>query len=47
LHDQPQSLDLGLSRGEGGAVGGKGPHHPVQRLYIVRQGRKIDVHGRL
>jgi hypothetical protein len=47
LHDQPQSLDFRLSRGERGAVGGKGPHHPLQRLHIVRQCRNVYVHERI
>jgi len=44
--DEPQPFDLGLRGGEAGAFGRQRPHHSLQRLYIVRQGRKIDVHGR-
>jgi hypothetical protein len=44
LHDQPQPFDLCLRLGEGGVIGGQRAHHSLQRLYIVRQGGKIDVH---
>jgi hypothetical protein len=28
----------------GGALGRQRAHHPLQSLYVVRQGSKIDVH---
>jgi hypothetical protein len=39
-------LDLPLRLSEVGPLGGQRPHYPLQRLYIVRQGGKIDVHAR-
>ena len=44
--DEMKPLDLGLCCGEGGALGRKRVHHPLQRRYIVRQCCKIDVHDR-
>jgi hypothetical protein len=36
LYDEPQTLDLGLRLGEGGAFSRKPAHHPLQRFHIVR-----------
>ncbi len=44
LNDQAEAFDLRLCFGEVDAFGRKRPHHPMQRLHIVRQGGKIDVH---
>ncbi len=44
LHDQTEPFDLGLCFAEAGHVGRECAHHPLQRLYIIRQGCKIDVH---
>jgi hypothetical protein len=45
LHDQPQPIDLRLRLGERRALGRKPAYHPLQRLHIVRQCRKIDLHA--
>ena len=45
LDDQLEAFDLGLRLGEVGPLGRQQSHHPVQRLNIVRQSGKIDVHG--
>jgi len=44
LNDEAEAFDLRLCFGEVDAFGRKRPHHPMQRLHIVRQGGKIDVH---
>jgi len=44
LYDQLQPFDLCLRLGEGGALCRKRAHHPPQRLYVVWQGGKVDVH---
>ena len=44
LDDQLEAFDLRLRLGESGPLGRKRSHHPVQRLNIVRQSGKIDVH---
>jgi hypothetical protein len=46
LNDEPKSFDLGLRFGEVGTLGCQRPHNLLQRLYIVRQSGKIDVHAR-
>ncbi len=44
LDDEVEPFDLGLRLAEAGALGRERAHHPLQRLHIVRQGSKIDVH---
>jgi len=44
LNDEAETFDLRLCFSEVGAFGRQRPHHPLQRLHIVRQGSKIDVH---
>src|SRR6202158_191959 len=44
LNDEPEAFDLRLRLGEVGAFGRKRPDHPLQRLDIVWQIGKIDVH---
>lgn len=44
LNDEPQPFDLRLRLGESGAFGRERPNYPLQRLHIVRQGGKIDIH---
>src|SRR5258705_7290300 len=44
LNDQPEAFDLRLRLSEVGAFGRERPHHPLQRLDIVWQIGKIDVH---
>jgi hypothetical protein len=44
LNDEPEAFDLRLRFGEAGAFGRERPDHPLQRLYIIWQGGKIDVH---
>jgi hypothetical protein len=39
-----EPFDLGLRFGEAGALGCERADHPLQRLYIVWQIGKIDVH---
>src|SRR5258708_3467599 len=49
LHDQPQTLDLGLRFAEGGPftqpIRLQVADQPMQRINIIRQGSKIEVHG--
>jgi len=45
LNNEPKPFDLGLRLSEVGTLGCQRPHYPLQRLYIVRQSRKIDVHA--
>lgn len=45
LNDEPEALDLGFGLSKGGAFGCERPDHPLQRLHIVWQSGKIDVHG--
>ena len=49
LHDQPQALDLALGLGQRGpfarAFRRQLADQPMQRINIIRQGSKIDVHG--
>src|SRR6266852_4693819 len=44
LNDEPETFDLRLRLREVGAFGRQRPDHPLQRLYIVWQIGKIDVH---
>ena len=44
LNNEPQAFDLGLRLREVGAFGRQRPHYLLQRLHIVRQCGKIDVH---
>ncbi len=44
LDDEMQPFDLRLRRAETGALGCKRAHQFLQRLNIIRQGGKIDVH---
>src|SRR6266849_6198452 len=44
LNDEPEAFDLRLRLSEVGAFGRKRPDHPLQRLDIVWQIGKIDVH---
>src|SRR5216683_3265759 len=44
LNDEPEAFDLRLRRSEVGAFGRERPDHPLQRLHIVWQIGKIDVH---
>src|SRR5216683_3508492 len=44
LNDEPEAFDLRLRLREAGAVGRQHPDHPLQRLHIVWQIGKIDVH---
>src|ERR1700730_1843989 len=44
LNDEPEAFDLRLRLSEVGAFGGERPDHPLQRLYIIWQSGKIDVH---
>src|ERR1700694_2311439 len=44
LNDEPEAFDLRLRRSEVGACGRERPDHPLQRLHIVWQIGKIDVH---
>src|SRR5258706_7441584 len=44
LNDEPEAFDLRLRLSEGGAFGRERPDHPLQRLHIVWQIGKIDVH---
>src|SRR6266851_7091534 len=44
LNDEPEAFDLRLRLSEVGAFGRKRPDHPLQRLDIVRQIGKIDIH---
>src|SRR5713226_8829501 len=44
LNDQPEAFDLRLRLREVGAFGREHPDHPLQRLHIVWQIGKIDVH---
>ena len=46
LHDQPQPLDLGLRLGRAVRSTASERTMPLQRLHIVRQSGKIDVHAR-
>lgn len=46
LDNEPKPFDLRLRLSEVGTLGCQRPHHLLQRLYIVRQGGKIDVHAR-
>jgi hypothetical protein len=46
LNDEPEPLDLCLCFSEVGAFRSERANHTLQRLYIVRQGGKIDVHER-
>ena len=41
LNDEPEAFDLRLRFG---ASSGERPDHPLQRLYIIWQSSKIDVH---
>src|SRR5258708_17435923 len=49
LHDQPQTLDLGLRFAEGGPfaqpIRRQVADQPMQRINIIRQGSKIEVHA--
>ena len=45
LNDEPEAFDLRLRLSEVGAFGRERPDHPLQRLYIIWQNGKIDVHG--
>src|SRR5258705_6139241 len=44
LNDEPEAFDLRLRLSEVGAFGRERPDHPLQRLDIVWQIGKIDVH---
>src|SRR5258705_8655147 len=44
LNDEAETFDLRLCFSEAGAFGRQRAHHSLQRLHIVRQGSKIDVH---
>src|ERR1700694_1610456 len=44
LNDEPEAFDLRLRRREVGAFGRERPDHPLQRLHVVWQIGKIDVH---
>src|SRR6266404_6559005 len=44
LNDEPEAFDLRLRLREVGAFGRERPDHPLQRLHIVWQIGKIDVH---
>jgi hypothetical protein len=44
LDDEMEPFDLGLRLGEAGALGRERTHQLLQRLYIIRQGGKVDVH---
>src|ERR1700687_1544500 len=44
LNDEPEAFDLRLRLSEVGAFGRERPDHPLQRLHIVWQIGKIDVH---
>src|SRR6202051_309011 len=44
LNDEPEAFDLRLRLSEVGAFGRERPDHPLQRLHIVWQIAKIDVH---
>ena len=44
LNDEPEPFDLRLRFGEVDAFGRERPDHPLQRVYIIRQSGKIDVH---
>src|SRR6202158_2135339 len=44
LNDEPEAFDLRLRLREVGAFGRERPDHPLQRLDIVRQIGKIDIH---
>ena len=43
LNNEPQPFDLRLRLSEVGAFSRQRPHHPLQCLYIVREGGEIDV----
>src|SRR6202158_5042304 len=43
-NDEPEAFDLRLRLSEVGAFGAERPDHPLQRLHIVWQIGKIDVH---
>ena len=45
LNDEPEAFDLRLRLSEVGAFGRERPDHPLQRLHIVWQSGKIDIHG--
>jgi hypothetical protein len=45
LNDEPEPFDLRLRLSEVGAFGRERPDHPLQRLHIVWQSGKIDIHG--
>jgi hypothetical protein len=44
LNDEPEAFDLRLRRCEVDAFGRERPDHPPQRVYIIWQSGKIDVH---
>jgi hypothetical protein len=44
LDDEMQPFDLSPRLAEVGPLGRERAHHPPQRLHIIRQGRKINVH---
>src|ERR1700694_5527222 len=44
LNDEPEAFDLRLRLSKVGAFSGERSYHPLQRLYIVWQIGKIDVH---
>src|SRR6266403_4861602 len=44
LNDEPEPFDLGFCLSERGTFGCERPDHPLQRVYIIWQGGKIDVH---
>ena len=44
LNDEPEAFDLRLRLREAGTFGRERPDHPLQRLHIVWQIGKIDIH---
>src|SRR5450631_1156487 len=44
LNDEPEPFDLRLRCSEVDAFGRERPDHPAQRVYIIWQSGKIDVH---
>src|ERR1700682_5140713 len=44
LNDEPEAFDLRLRLSEVGAFGRERPDHPLQRVHIIWQSGKIDVH---
>src|SRR5258705_4398306 len=44
LNDAPEPFDFSFCLSRGGEFGCERPDHPLQRLYIIWQSGKIDVH---